>query len=98
MCDLWWCRCEGLISSQRCLQVDNISLLLCQLPVSLRQHGVHLLASLPLGLRLLSLEEINKPFQTFYLVALTEEEKSYFVVKEGRDDTPPCSPVPPPAV
>ncbi len=59
---LLWCRYDGLISCQRCLQVDNIGLFFCQLPVSLCQHSVHFLTSLPLCLNFLPLEEISNDF------------------------------------
>lgn len=60
--DLLWWRCDRLISCQRRLQVNNIGLFLCQLLVLLCQHGVHFLASLPLWLNLLPLEEISNDF------------------------------------
>lgn len=63
MHDLWlWCRCQGLISCQRCLQVDNIGLLLCQFPVLLCQHSIDFFTSLQLKLHLFSLDykETNK--------------------------------------
>lgn len=56
---LLWCRCDGLISCQCCLQVNNIGLFFCQLSVPLCQHGIHFLAPLPLWLDLLPLEEIS---------------------------------------
>lgn len=45
--DLWRRRRGALISRQRRLQVDDISLFFSQLPVSLDQHGVHFLPSQP---------------------------------------------------